>query len=203
MSDNKKTESETVQNSEKTKKWKINFEQVLAKGERQEALASEPEITAIPVRSPKSDEFFRCDPRSEYSIALNILTLKDEQEEYLIYDDVIESIGYETAVKRKSVFVCNTMNNSIFVSTIPLPDEQGKLNQWHKSAYATMERAKKEWIRRQADRVNNQYTIQVAKAGICPDPKWTGKSLEEVLEMAFEDFLIDSMDHAVLKRLGH
>ncbi|MEE1578119.1 MAG: hypothetical protein V1269_18160, partial [Deltaproteobacteria bacterium] len=78
-----------------------------------------------------------------------------------------------------------------------------KLNQWHKSAYATMERAKKEWIRRQADRVNNQYTIQVAKAGICPDPKWTGKSLEEVLEMAFEDFLIDSMDHAVLKRLGH
>jgi len=182
---------------------RINFAQVKAKGERQESLATEPVITAIPNRSPKSDEFFRCDPRLEMSMALNILTLKDEQEEFLIYDDVIDAIGYETVIKRKTIFVCNTMNNSLFVSTIPLPDDQGKLNQWHKSAYQTMERAKKNWIRRQADRVNSQYTIQVAKEGICPDPKWTEMKLEEVLEMAFEEYIIEDTSHPVLKRLGH
>jgi len=203
MTDTTETVAEAVESSAPIKKRKINFDQVRAKGDRQEALATESEQTAISIRSPKSDEFFRVDPRPEYSMALNILTLKEEQEKYLVYEDIIEDIGFETTIKKETIFTCLTMSNSVFVYGIPLPDEQGKLNQWHKSAYTTVERAKNDWIRRQADRTNNQYTIQVAKAGICPDPIWTKMSFEDVLEMAFEEFIIDRTDHPVLKRLGH
>ena len=84
MTDTTETVAEAVESSAPIKKRKINFDQVRAKGDRQEALATESEQTAISIRSPKSDEFFRVDPRPEYSMALNILTLKEEQEKYLV-----------------------------------------------------------------------------------------------------------------------
>lgn len=186
-----------------TAKPQINFEQVKAKGVRQESLASEPEITVIPIRQPRGDEFFRTDPRETMTMALNILTLKDEQEEYLIYEDVLDAIGFETMVKKKTAFVLYTMTNIPFIATIPLPDEQGKLNQWHKSALLTIEKAKTHWIRRQADKLNSQYTTQQAKPGICPELKLTDLTMEEVIEQAFRDFIIDRIDHPVLTRLGH
>ena len=203
MPDNQDAVSEAVQNSDKPKKRKIDFGQVKARGTTQESLATETEITVIPIRQPKSDEFFRCDYREEMQMAVNIFTLKDEQEEYLIDENVIQSIGHETLIKRKTAFVCYTMSNTPFVATIPLPDDQGKVNQWHKSALMTMERAKTEWIRRQAERKTSQYTIQVAKPNICPELKLTDLTIEEVIDQAFEDYYIFDTDHPVLKKFGH
>ncbi len=188
-------------NEVKLKKPKIDLERVRARADRQIDLGVATEYTVIPIRNPKPDEFFRCMPDENYSMDTYILSLKTENEWYLIDPDILPQIQLESQLRVMTLYVCVTMNYSPFVTCIPQADEMGKINPWHQSGHITMEEAKQCWVRRQADKANGGYTITKAMNAMLPDPKWPTMTLSEIIGRAFDKFYIDDINHPVLQRL--
>ena len=188
-------------NEVKLKKPKIDLERVRAKADQSIDLGVTTEYTMIPIRNPKPDEFFRCMPDEDYSMDAHILSLKTENEWYMIDPDIRPEIQLESQLRVRTVYVCVTMNSTPFVTCIPQHDEMGKINSWHQSGHITMEEAKQCWVRRQADKANGGYTITKAINAMLPDPKWPTMTLNEIIGRAFDKFYIDDINHPVLQRL--
>ncbi len=188
-------------NEVKLKKPKIDLERVRARADRQIDLGVTTEYTVIPIRNPKPDEFFRCMADEDYSIDSHILSLKTENEWYLIDPDILPQIQLESQLRVMTLYVCVTMNSTPFVTCIPQPDEMGKINSWHESGHRTMEEAKQCWVRRQADKANGAYVITKAMNAKLPDPKWPTMTLSEIIDRAFDKFYINDIQHPVLQRL--
>jgi hypothetical protein len=81
-----------------------------------------------------------------------------------------------------------------------LPDESGKLDEWNRSAMRIKEIAKKDWVRVLSNRSQGCYEPIIAK-DFSDEPVWPEESLEELVNEAFKDHYIDSLDHPVLKKL--
>ncbi len=209
LANGEKSESKGTQDSvnaggnkaKQHKKPKIDLERVRAKADQQIDLGVTTEYTVIPIRNPKPDEFFMCMADEEYSMDANILSLKTDNEWYLIDPDILPDIQLESQLKVMTIYMCVTMSSTPFVTCIPQPDEMGKINSWHESGHRTMEEAKQCWVRRQADRSNGGYIITKAMNAKLPDPKWPTMTLSEIIERAFEKFYIDDINHPVLQRL--
>ena len=209
LANGEKSESKGTQDSvnaggnkaKQHKKPKIDLERVRAKADQQIDLGVTTEYTLIPIRNPKPDEFFMCMADEEYSMDANILSLKTDNEWYLIDPDILPEIQLESQLKVMTIYMCVTMSFTPFVTCIPQPDEIGKINSWHESGHRTMEEAKQCWVRRQADRSNGGYIITKAMNAKLPDPKWPTMTLSEIIERAFEKFYIDDINHPVLQRL--
>ena len=190
-------------NEMKLKKPKIDLERVRARADQSIDLGVTTEYTVIPIRNPKPDEFFRCMSDEDYSMDTYILSLKTENEWYLIDPDILPEIQLESQLRVMTLYVCVTMTTNFapFVTCIPQHDELGKINSWHESGHRTMEEAKQFWIRRQADRSNGGYIITKAMNAKLPDPKWPTMTLSEIIDMAFDKFYINDINHPVLQRL--
>jgi hypothetical protein len=188
-------------NTVKLRKPKIDLERVRARSDRSIDLGVTTEYTVIPIRNPKPDEFFRCMSDEDYSMDSYILSLKTENEWYLIDPEILPEIQLESQLRVMSLYVCVTMNSTPFVTCIPQPDEMGKINSWHDSGHRTMEEAKQSWVRRQADKANGGYVITKAMNAKLPDPKWPTMTLSEIIDRAFDKFYINDVQHPVLQRL--
>jgi len=188
-------------NEMKLKKPKIDLERVRAKADQSIDLGVTTEYTVIPIRNPKPDEFFRCMPDEDYSMDAHILSLKTENEWYLIDPDILPQIQLESQLRVMTLYVCVTMNYSPFVTCIPQADEMGKINPWHQSGHITMEEAKLCWVRRQADKANGCYLVTKAMNAKLPDPKWPTMKLSEIIDRAFDKYYINDFQDPVLQRL--
>ena len=183
------------------KKRKINLDRVKARASQQSVIGVTTEYTVIPIRNPKPDEFFRVTPDEGYSVNVNILQMKTDNEWYLVDEDILPDIQLESQLKVMQLYVCVTQNSTPFVCLIPLPDSDGRLNSWHESGHKSMGEAKSFWVRRQADKSNGGYLITKAINAQLPDPKWPSEPLEDLIEKAFDRYYIDKLDHPVLRRL--
>jgi hypothetical protein len=190
-------------NTTKLKNPKIDLERVRAKADQSIDLGVTTEYTMIPIRNPKPSEFFRCMPDEDYSMDAHILSLKTENEWYMIDPDILPEIQLESQLRVRTLYVCVTMtvNFAPFITCIPQADDMGKINSWHESGHRTMEEAKLCWVRRQADKANGGYIITKAMNAKLPDPKWPTMTLSEIIDRAFNKFYIDDINHPVLRRL--
>ena len=188
-------------NLDQLKKPKIDLERVRARADQSIDLGVTTEYTVIPIRNPKPDEFFRCMSDEDYSMDAHILSLKTENEWYLIDPDILPEIQLESQLRVMTLYVCVTMNSTPFVTCIPQPDEMGKINIWHLSGHRSMEEAKQCWVRRQADKANGFYVITKAMNAKLPDPKWPTMTLNEIIDRAFDKYYINDIQDPVLQRL--
>ena len=204
MTDKMMDETSEDQNPQSTEE-EIDFDEIAAEYAHQPDLAEEAEFTGIPIRNPKNDEFFRVHPDEAFTRNVNTIKYKSENEVYMIKKSVYKALKMpESCFLIQQLYVCLTRANTPFLCCVPLEDSQGKMNPWHRSGHSTMEVAKEFWIRRQAEQSNSQYTVAKAKPGVCPEPKWPDMTLEEMIKMAFQkDYYISSVDHPILRKLGH
>ena len=89
---------------------------------------------------------------------------------------------------------------SLFLWPIKVPDVDGRRNQWHHSALKAAELAMTKWVRVRSNMTDSKYDVSYA-TGAIPDPEWPDISLRDILEIAFGDRRIDSIDHPVLQQL--
>ena len=157
-----------------------------------------PILATIPVRKPGRQDYVRVRPDEEYQLTTALLTLKEEREDYLVAPELRPGLFGElvpvtiyTAINRQGV---------LFLWPCRLPDETGRVNDWHASAIEAADRAKKNWIRIAADMGLGAYRIWEA-SGELPEPEWPEQGLRDLLEIAFKGRYIEAHDHAVLKRL--
>ena len=155
-------------------------------------------LTTIPVRKPNPQDFLRVHPGPEYRAAFAMIEFKEEREIYLLPPHVARELPGEfvmavmhTTINRQGVF-------SIWPVRLPAPD--GRINEWHRSAAEAAELAIQRWIRVKANMALGAYEIFEAASTIA-DPKWPDLSFQEIVRIAFRDRLVNTLDHAVIKRL--
>jgi hypothetical protein len=155
-------------------------------------------LTTVPVRKPSGQEFIRVHPGETYRLPTTVLELKDEREMYL----VARELWGELPGELKPVALYTTVNRQgvVFLWPVRLPSEDGRIDEWNRSALEAAERAAQRWVRVKANMSLGAYEIFEA-TGNLPEPKWPDCDFKTLLETAFKVRYIDSVDHPVIRRL--
>jgi hypothetical protein len=155
-------------------------------------------LTTIPVRKPGAQDFVRVHPGEDYRLNTAVISLRDDRETYLVTPTLVPELLTECM----PVSLFTTMGRQGVLSLWPvrLPGGDGKDMEWWRSAREAAEMAIKSWVRIKANTALGAYEIFKADGAI-PDPQWPDLCFREILRIAFRDYLIDSTDHAVVKRL--
>jgi len=155
-------------------------------------------ITTIPVDKPDSQDFFRVRPDSEYEFEARTIKLKSEKEIYLVHHTMVKELDNEVKIQKLRVGI--TRDKSLFIWPLTLPSADGKSYPWLKSALEACERAKQSWVRIVWNNKSKAYDIIEASADF-GEPQWPDLTMKEILNIAFKNKIINSVDHPVLKRL--
>jgi hypothetical protein len=158
-------------------------------------------LTRVPVRRPGRKEFVRAhpDPRMTIAMALYVDDSEDgDGEAYAVAKEMRDTFGDD--VKPTLLQVAMTRSGVLFLWALKIPQsEGGRGRSWHESAFVARDHAKTHWVKVQSDRGLSGYRVFVAEGKI-PEPKWPDKTIEEILEVAFRDRIIKSMDHPIVRK---
>lgn len=159
-------------------------------------------ITTIPVKKPSREMYVRTSPKSEHTIDLLLLELKDESEVYVVSPALHEALMGEATVSVKTLVVTKTRQSIIILWPLKSPSGNGRTDHWSASAWQAAARAKHKWTRMVANMSLGAYDIYTAEKSVIPEPTWDDlPTMQEMLEIAFRGKFIDSYDHPVLKKL--
>ena len=127
-----------------------------------------------------------------------VLELKESRETYLVDSSLWSDLS--TEIRPVVLFIAVTRQEVLFVWPIPLPDQDGRHNRWHSSALEAAQTAMECWIRLRPNMDLGAYEVVVA-TGDLPEPRWPDSTFQELLQIAFKNRFIDSLDHPVIRRL--
>lgn len=157
-------------------------------------------LTTLRVEKPNKEAFIRTHPNADYWIETQIIELKTDREIYLVSPDLWPELEGEPTFTKKVLITSIDRQGVIFIWPIKLPDSNGKLDDWNKSALEGANLAKDYWVRVKANMSLGAYDIDQAIAD-WGNPEWPEMPFNEMLKIAFKDKFIDSFDHPVLRRL--
>jgi hypothetical protein len=157
-------------------------------------------LTTIPVKKPNAQTFFRVHPSPEYRDTFPIIGFKDDRDdqEYVVARPLVAELSGEFVTK--TLVTAITRQGTLFLLPLRLPGPDGRDMGWWKSLREHAELAKTRWVRVVPNRDLGAYECLVAAATLS-DPDWPERSFRDLLEIAFKDNLISSVDHPVIKRL--
>lgn len=152
----------------------------------------------VPVRKPSRQDFIRVHPGPDYRLETAVLELKDERETYLIDRALWHELPGE--IIPKVLFTILNRQDVLSIWPIRLPDEDGRHDEWNRSALEAAEIAQRHWIRVAANMSLGAYEVYEA-TGALPDPIWPDMNFQEILKVAFKGRYIAELDHPVIRRL--
>lgn len=155
-------------------------------------------LTKVPVQKPDRQSFVRVHWSEKYRMALAVILLKEDSETFLLPPHIARELPGEFVMVMMRTVI--TRQGTVFLWPIPLPDADGKINEWHKSAAEAAEHAVKRWVRIVSNKAIRGYDL-IEADGTIADPKWPDVSFQELVRIAFRDRLVDRPDHPVIKRL--
>ena len=155
-------------------------------------------LLTVPVRKPGRQDFVRVHPAESYRLETAVLELKDERETYLADPDIWYELAGE--IVPKVLFTTINRQGVLTLWPIRLPGEDGRHDEWNRSALEAAEMAQKRWIRVAANMGLGAYEVYEA-VGNLPEPEWPDVDFQEILRIAFKDRFITSLDHPVVRRL--
>jgi hypothetical protein len=151
-------------------------------------------------RKPPKQEFIRVHP--ELELTVGAIELKDESDGgfYIVTPSMMAALGEEA----KSYCLRPYINRAgtLRLWPIRLPDPDGRVNEWHRSAAIAASFAMKRWVRITANRNLGGYEVFEA-AHQPPAPEWPELSLADMLRLAFrsQGRVIEDAEHPVVKQL--
>jgi hypothetical protein len=163
---------------------------------QEEMVGVEKVTTNVLIRKPKRQEWLRTHPTFHMDTA--ILELEQDREVYMVDRGLRAALAEE--LKRVTLWATINRTGALFLWPLSLPDAKGKRNPWSESARRGAELAQHCWVRVSSNMANGQYDIGKA-VSVMSDPEWPKLSFDEILEIAFKDAWIDSMDHPAVKTL--
>lgn len=159
-------------------------------------------LTTVPVRKPKRTDFVRVRPDPAFQV--DMYTLEHEvgmdRETYMVLPSVQNLVLEELRLTR--LYTTINRRGTVFFWPIRLPVEGSDRNRRSAdTALQAAEQAKKLWVRVMWDSDLSGYSMQRAKGDI-GEPQWPDKSMRDLLEIAFRNYLIDREDHPVIRELA-
>ena len=155
-------------------------------------------ITSIPVRKPNRQEFVRVHPDPTFQASVALIEFQEDREFYLVAREILKSAAdYFTPV---TLYTTINRQGAFFLWPAKMPKLGGRVLAWHQSAHRAADLAKTHWVQLKANMSCHAYDVSVAKGDLA-EPEWPEMSFEEIFRLAFQDHVIDSLDHPVLRRL--
>ena len=155
-------------------------------------------LLTVPVRKPGRQDFVRVHPDESYRLETAVLELKEERETYLVDPDIWHELPGE--IVPKVLFTTINRQGVLTLWPIRLPGEDGRHDEWNRSALEAAEIAQKRWLRVAANMGLGAYEVYEA-VGELPEPEWPDVDFQEILRIGFRDRFITSVDHPVVRRL--
>ena len=155
-------------------------------------------LTTVPVRKPDGQTYIRVHSGEESQFTTMILEIKEDRESYLVKKDLWVHLGGELVPKLLVTAI--TRQGIPFIWPIRLPGHDGKIDAWNRSAHEAARIAQDTWVRVKANMGLGGYEI-FAATSIKEEPEWPEILGEELLQLAFKDNYISTLDHPVLRRL--
>jgi hypothetical protein len=157
-------------------------------------------IRQILAGRPSPQTFFRVHPDPAYRLGFAMVELKEEREDYLVIPALVRELPGE--VVHKMLYTTLDRNGTIRLWSVRLPSEDDRKTMlWYKSAHDAAELAKSKWVRLKANMHDGAYECIVAEAEI-PEPDWSQLApFPDLLHSAYNNRVIRTLDHAVIKRL--
>ena len=157
-------------------------------------------LLTVPVRKPAKEWWVQVHPDEAYRIQTAVLELKEDRETYLVDPDLWSELATESTFSPRALFSAMTRQGVVFLWPIRLPGPDGKLDEWSRSALEAATMAAGQWVRVEANMHLGAYEVSTATANL-PDPEWPDVPFKQLLQVAFKDRYIDTLDHPVLQRL--
>ena len=155
-------------------------------------------LLTVPVRKPDRQWFIRVHPDPAWRLETAVLELKEERETYLVDPEMWSELPGDLVPK--VLFTAMNRQGVVFLWPVRLPGEDGRGNAWHRSALEAADLAMKGWVRIAANMSLGAYEVFEA-TGELPEPEWPEKDFQSLLEIAFKDHFVRSLDHPVIRRL--
>lgn len=155
-------------------------------------------LLSVQVRKPERQWFVRVHPDEKWRINTAVIEDKETKETYLIDPALWQVLPGE--ITPKILFTAINRQGVIFLWPVRLPGEDGKLDQWNKTAFETTQLAMRSWIRIASNLGAGTYDVFQC-TGNLPEPEWPDTTFKNLLTLAFKDRFIRSADHQVLKKL--
>lgn len=155
-------------------------------------------LTVVPVRKPSRQEFIRVHPGADWLLDTPLLTIKEENEFYLVTRDLWPELQDDLDARRLVI----TINRQGVVAVWPLklPDREGRLDNWSRSALEAVARAETAWIKLQSNRSLGAYDLYEGSRDL-PEPTWPEVDFQTVIRTAFRNYHIQDVNHPALRRL--
>jgi hypothetical protein len=157
----------------------------------------------IKVEKPSKSRVFRVHTDSKFRLKTVLLTLKEDNETYLLLPQLRPVLADSPLCGLFTLFACVSKNGTPFLWPVRMADPDGKWNIWHRSAHEIAEKAMQRWSRLEANKDAGHYVAYYDQR--LPEhqqlPEWPELTFRDWLELAFKGFTIDNMEHPVLKRL--
>jgi hypothetical protein len=155
-------------------------------------------ITTVPVRKPDRQSFVRVHPDPDWRLETAVIEVKEDRETYLVDPSLWSELPGD--IVPKVLFTAINRQGVVFLWPVRLPAEDGKHDEWNRSALEAAQMAMKEWVRVAANMSLGAYDIYVA-SGDLSEPEWPEVGFEKLLEVAFRDRFIRTFDHPVIRKL--
>lgn len=155
-------------------------------------------LTTVPVRKPGGQEFVRVHPDEDYRLPTMVLDLKGDREMYLVASELWSQLADE--LKPVTLYTAVTRQGVVFLWPVKLPGDDGRLDEWNRSAHEAARIASQRWVRVRANMSLGAYEVFEA-TGDLPAPRWPDTDLTTLITTAFKARHIDTIEHTVIKRL--
>ena len=155
-------------------------------------------LLTVPVRKPGRQDFVRTHPDSSFRLETAVIELKEDRETYLIDPELWYELPGEIIPK----VLFTTINRQGVLSLWPvrLPREDGRHDEWNRSALEATDLAQSKWLRVAANMSLGAYEVYEAVSKL-PEPEWPSVTFTEILKIAFRERFITDLNHPVVRRL--
>jgi hypothetical protein len=167
-----------------------------------ELIGTQEHLFEVPVRKPGKETWFRVHPTNEMPTALLEVGEERMDKEVFLVDQSLwpELMSKESTFGPRLLVQYQTRQGVNALWAVKLQVAGQKMNPWTRSALKAVELAKTRWVRLQSDTALGAYRAETA-TGIGDEPRWPDYDFVKLLEIAFKNRRIESLDHPVLKRL--
>jgi hypothetical protein len=155
-------------------------------------------LTTVPVRKPHRQEFVRVHADERWRMQTAVLEVKETRETYLVDRSLWSDLLGEPIPKM--LFTTINRQGTVFLWPIRLPGEDSRLDPWSQSALEGAHLAMHGWVRVSANQSLGAYEIFRAN-GLLDDPPWPKTDFHMIVQIAFKNRFIKSLDHPELRRL--
>jgi hypothetical protein len=160
----------------------------------------EKHITDLPVRKPDKSWWVRVHPEPEYSLSTFVIELKEEDETYLVVPPLWQALQGEPTFISLTLHLAVTRQGKPFLWKARRPsDPTQEPTRWMRPTLDAVSRALTRWTRIAWNVDTRQH--DVSTCDYSAEPVWPDLPFRELLKIAFRDYIIETLDHPVLRRL--